>query len=101
MIGFDEQFAAQTPQEFIDHVLVERLRATHVSVGENFRFGHGAAGDTDMLGADPRFETRVVRWSRSTARSCPPATSGRWCRPATSSTPPGFWARPFSCAARW
>ena len=34
--------------------------ATHVSVGENFRFGHGAAGDTDMLGADPRFETRVV-----------------------------------------
>ena len=48
------------PQEFIDHVLVERLRATHVSVGENFRFGHGAAGDTDMLGADPRFETRVV-----------------------------------------
>jgi riboflavin kinase/FMN adenylyltransferase len=29
-------------------------------VGENFRFGHKAAGDTEMLGADPRFETRVV-----------------------------------------
>jgi riboflavin kinase/FMN adenylyltransferase len=61
LIPFDARFAAQTPQEFIDHVLVERLQATHVSVGENFRFGHGAAGDTDMLGADPRFETRVVR----------------------------------------
>ncbi|HTU95530.1 MAG TPA: bifunctional riboflavin kinase/FAD synthetase [Solirubrobacteraceae bacterium] len=61
LIPFDEQFALQTPQEFIDHVLVERLCATHVSVGENFRFGHGAAGDTDMLGADPRFATRVVR----------------------------------------
>ncbi len=61
VIPFNEQFAAQTPQEFVDHVLVERLRATHVSVGENFRFGHGAAGDTDMLGADPRFVTRVVR----------------------------------------
>jgi riboflavin kinase / FMN adenylyltransferase len=61
LIPFDERFAAQTPQEFIDLVLVERLQATHVSVGENFRFGHGAAGDTDMLGADPRFETRVVR----------------------------------------
>jgi riboflavin kinase / FMN adenylyltransferase len=61
VIGFNEQFAAQTPEEFIDHILVQRLCATHVSVGENFRFGHGAAGDTDMLSADPRFETRVVR----------------------------------------
>ena len=61
LIPFDGRFAAQTPQEFIDHVLVERLCATHVSVGENFRFGHGAAGDTDMLAADPRFVTRVVR----------------------------------------
>ena len=61
LIPFDERFAAQTPQEFIDHVLVERLRATHVSVGENFRFGHGAAGDPEMLAADPRFDTRVVR----------------------------------------
>ena len=61
VIPFDGSFAAQSPQAFIDHVLVERLCATHVSVGENFRFGHGAAGDTDMLGADPRFETRVVR----------------------------------------
>ena len=60
LIPFDERFAAQTPQEFIDHVLVERLCATHVSVGENFRFGHRAAGDTDMLAADPRFDTRVV-----------------------------------------
>jgi riboflavin kinase / FMN adenylyltransferase len=61
LIPFDAQFALQTPEEFIDHVLVERLCATHVSVGENFRFGHGAAGDTDMLAADPRFATRVVR----------------------------------------
>jgi riboflavin kinase/FMN adenylyltransferase len=61
VIGFDERFAAQTPAEFIDHVLVQELCATHVSVGENFRFGHGAAGDTDMLSADPRFDTRVVR----------------------------------------
>jgi riboflavin kinase/FMN adenylyltransferase len=61
LIPFDEQFARQTPQEFIDHVLVQRLCATHVSVGENFRFGHRAAGDTDMLAADARFETRVVR----------------------------------------
>jgi riboflavin kinase/FMN adenylyltransferase len=60
VIPFDDRFAAQSPQEFIDNVLVDQLRATHISVGENFYFGHGAAGDTDMLAADPRFDTRVV-----------------------------------------
>ncbi|MFZ0090758.1 MAG: bifunctional riboflavin kinase/FAD synthetase [Solirubrobacteraceae bacterium] len=61
VIPFDATFAAQTPQEFIDQVLVGKLCATHVSVGENFRFGNGAAGDTDMLEADPRFALRVVK----------------------------------------
>jgi riboflavin kinase/FMN adenylyltransferase len=60
VIPFDDRFGNQSPQEFIDHVLVDQLLATHVSVGENFYFGHGAAGDTDMLAADRRFETRVV-----------------------------------------
>jgi riboflavin kinase / FMN adenylyltransferase len=60
VIPFDDHFAHQSPQEFIDHILVDRLQATHVSVGENFRFGHRAVGDTEMLGDDPRFETRVV-----------------------------------------
>jgi riboflavin kinase/FMN adenylyltransferase len=60
VIPFDERFAHQTPQEFIDDVLVARLEATHVSVGENFRFGHRAAGDPDVLLVQDSFETRVV-----------------------------------------
>jgi riboflavin kinase / FMN adenylyltransferase len=60
VIPFDEGFAHQTPQEFADHILVERLRATRVSVGENFRFGYKAAGDPALLATDERFETRVV-----------------------------------------
>jgi riboflavin kinase/FMN adenylyltransferase len=60
VIRFDDTFAAQSPLEFIDHVLVERLGATRVSVGENFRFGHRAAGDPALLAADPRFGTRIV-----------------------------------------
>jgi riboflavin kinase/FMN adenylyltransferase len=60
VIPFDDGFAHQSPREFVDHILVERLNATHVSVGENFRFGHRAAGDPVMLEADRRFETRVV-----------------------------------------
>ncbi len=59
VIPFDRAFAARSAQEFIDDVLVASLRATHVSVGENFRFGHQAQGDVDMLRADVRFETRV------------------------------------------
>jgi riboflavin kinase/FMN adenylyltransferase len=61
VIRFDEMFALQSPQAFCDEILAGALGATHVSVGENFRFGHDAAGDTAMLVADPRFETRIVR----------------------------------------
>jgi riboflavin kinase/FMN adenylyltransferase len=60
VIPFDGAFAAQEAQAFVDHVLVEKVQATHVSVGENFRFGHKAAGDAQMLADDPRFATRVV-----------------------------------------
>ena len=60
VIPFDERFAHQSPREFIDHMLVGTLSATHVSVGENFRFGHRASGDPGMLMAERAFETRVV-----------------------------------------
>jgi riboflavin kinase / FMN adenylyltransferase len=60
VIPFDDRFALQTPQDFIDHVLVSALQAQRVSIGENFRFGHGASGRPDLLIADARFETRVV-----------------------------------------
>ncbi len=60
VVPFDEGFAHQSPQEFIDDVLVRRLAATSISVGENFRFGHRAAGDSALLAAESRFQTRVV-----------------------------------------
>jgi riboflavin kinase/FMN adenylyltransferase len=60
VIPFDGDFASRSAQDFVDHVLVERVAATHVSVGENFRFGHKAQGDARMLADDPRFETRTV-----------------------------------------
>jgi riboflavin kinase/FMN adenylyltransferase len=60
VVPFDASFAALTADEFVERVLVERLRATHVSVGENFRFGHGAEGDAERLQADDRFETRIA-----------------------------------------
>jgi riboflavin kinase / FMN adenylyltransferase len=61
VVPFDADFALLDAEEFVERVLVERLRATHVSVGENFRFGHGAEGDVERLLRDPRFETRVAQ----------------------------------------
>ena len=60
VIPFDEEFAHQSAEEFIEQVLIECLTATHVLVGENFRFGAKAKGDPAMLGGRPEFETRVL-----------------------------------------
>ena len=60
VIPFDREFAGRTHEEFVESVLIERLGATHVSVGENFRFGRRAQGDADYLCSRTEFETRVV-----------------------------------------
>ena len=60
VIPFDREFAQRSAEDFVSDVLVSRLGATHVSVGENFRFGHKAQGDADFLSSRPEFETRVV-----------------------------------------
>lgn len=60
VIPFDADFAKRSAEDFIEHVLIEKLRAEKVSVGENFRFGAKAKGDPAMLAARTEFETRVV-----------------------------------------
>ncbi len=60
VIPFDREFASRSAQEFIDDVLVGRLGATHVSVGESFHFGNRAQGDAALLREDARFQTRVA-----------------------------------------
>lgn len=60
VIRFDAAFAALGAEDFIDDVLTRRLGATHVSVGENFHFGHHARGNPDLLRASAAFGTRVV-----------------------------------------
>jgi riboflavin kinase/FMN adenylyltransferase len=60
VIPFTADFAALAAREFIDDVLVGRLDARKVAVGENFRFGAKAKGDAALLQAHDGFETRVV-----------------------------------------
>jgi riboflavin kinase / FMN adenylyltransferase len=49
VIPFTLEFSRLGPDEFVRTVLVDRLHATRVVVGENFRFGHKAAGDVALL----------------------------------------------------
>ncbi len=60
VIPFDEQFSTIPAEGFIEQVLLERLGAERVSVGENFRFGAKARGDPEMLQGRAEFATRVV-----------------------------------------
>ena len=46
---FDGRFAAQSPQAFIDDVLVQGLGARYVLVGDDFHFGARRAGNYTML----------------------------------------------------
>ena len=48
-IRFDEEFSKKSPEEFVREVLVGEIGAEAVVVGENFRFGHRAAGDLEEL----------------------------------------------------
>lgn len=49
VIPFDRSLSLVEPEAFVDETLVRSLAATAVVVGENFRFGHKARGDTAML----------------------------------------------------
>ncbi|MBB4933444.1 riboflavin kinase/FMN adenylyltransferase [Lipingzhangella halophila] len=49
VLPFTPELAALSAEEFVRRVLVDRLRAAAVVVGENFRFGHKAAGDIGVL----------------------------------------------------
>ena len=60
VIPFDREFASIAPEAFCEGILVARLDAKTVSVGENFRFGARAKGTPELLAERPEFETRVV-----------------------------------------
>jgi riboflavin kinase / FMN adenylyltransferase len=49
VLPFTLEFSRIDPDEFVRTVLVERLHASAVVVGEDFRFGHKAAGDVQLL----------------------------------------------------
>jgi riboflavin kinase/FMN adenylyltransferase len=49
VVPFTAEFSRLSPEAFVHDVLVEALHSATVVVGDNFRFGHRAAGDVTLL----------------------------------------------------
>jgi riboflavin kinase/FMN adenylyltransferase len=49
VLSFNKEMAQWSPEEFVRRILVDTLHAAVVVVGENFRFGHRAAGNVNLL----------------------------------------------------
>ena len=60
VIKFTKEFAAMAPEEFVNKVLVEQLKATTVIVGQNFTYGFKAGGNVQSLAQHTEFETIVL-----------------------------------------
>jgi riboflavin kinase/FMN adenylyltransferase len=60
VMKFTPEFAAMSPEDFVNKILVQQLSATTVVVGRNFTYGHKAAGNIETLKAHTEFETVVL-----------------------------------------
>lgn len=49
VLTFDAELAARSAEEFVTSILVKALGVSTVLVGEDFRFGHGGAGNPELL----------------------------------------------------
>lgn len=62
-LPFDDELANLSPEQFVQRILVDGLKAKIVLVGEDFRFGNKGAGDVGLLhelGQQLGFEVRVI-----------------------------------------
>jgi riboflavin kinase/FMN adenylyltransferase len=64
ILPFTADISKLTPEEFVREILVGKLKARAVLVGDNFRFGNRAAGDArtmEELGRKHGFSIEIVR----------------------------------------
>ena len=48
-LEFGQHLAQMKAEDFISHILVERMNVKYLLIGDDFRFGHERAGDFEML----------------------------------------------------
>ena len=68
VVTFDNQRAQEEPEQFVTDLLVERLAATTIVVGEDFKFGRNRRGDVELLrkmGSDLGFSVTAVELAES------------------------------------
>jgi riboflavin kinase / FMN adenylyltransferase len=76
MLPFGRDLSLMTPRQFVERILKKKLHAREVHEGYNFRFGHKAAGNTNMLaqlGQEMGFEVKV--YPEQTLRGEPVSSS--------------------------
>ncbi len=62
LLPFGRDLSLMTPRQFVERILKKKLHAREVYEGYNFRFGHKAAGDMNLLselGREMGFEVKV------------------------------------------
>ena len=65
LLPFDQTLASLSPEQFVEQVLLQQLKATHVSIGSDFCFGATAIGHSTNLASD-RGKARYSRYDCST-----------------------------------
>ncbi len=64
LIDFNRDFARMEPEDFVKDILLQRLGIVHLLIGQNYRFGRGKKGNTELLrrlGRRYGFKVNVVR----------------------------------------
>jgi riboflavin kinase/FMN adenylyltransferase len=76
ILPFGRDLSLMTPRQFAERILKKKLHASEVHEGFNFRFGHKAAGDVNVLtqlGQEMGFEVKV--YPEQTLRGEPVSSS--------------------------
>jgi riboflavin kinase / FMN adenylyltransferase len=63
LLPFDRELASLTPEAFVNEILIGRLQAQKINVGEDFRFGHrrtGTATDLKTLATQHGLAVNII-----------------------------------------
>jgi riboflavin kinase/FMN adenylyltransferase len=66
-ISFNEEFSRLQPDEFIEDILVKKIDAKRIIIGQNYAFGNARKGTTEILrrrGRKYGFKVKVVRHAK-------------------------------------
>jgi len=99
LLSFGRDLSLMTPREFAEGILSKKLHAREVHEGFNFRFGHKAAGDINVLadfGRELGFEVKVYPEMKLRGESVSSSQIRRLLSEGRVSRARHLLARPFS-----